>query len=68
MPDVPNDQQYDLTVGEVADLLHVHPDTVRRWSTLGRLHSWTTPGGQRRYRRSDVEALLPDEPVTEAAS
>lgn len=51
-------EPYDLTVGDVASLLHVHADTVRRWAHDGKLRSWLTPGGQRRFRRSDVEALL----------
>jgi excisionase family DNA binding protein len=52
---------YDLTVSDVADLLQVHPDTVRRWAAAGALASWRTPGGQRRFRRADVDALLAPE-------
>lgn len=58
MPSAP----YDLTVADAAELLRVHPDTIRRWAEAGDLHSWRTPGGQRRFRRSDVMALLPAEP------
>ena len=55
-------EPYDLTVGDVAEILQVHPDTVRRWSAAGDLRSWLTPGRQRRFRRSDVEALLATDP------
>lgn len=47
-----------LTTGDVAAILKVHPDTVRRWSAAGNLPSSLTPGGRRRFRRSDVDAVL----------
>ena len=56
-----------LTVGEAADVLHVSTQTVRRWDKLGHLASVRTPGNQRRYRRSDVVAVLAPKPA-EAAS
>lgn len=61
-------ERYELTVGDVAEMLHVHPDTIRRWSAQGAIKSWTTPGGQRRFRRSDIEALLAPVEPSEAAS
>ena len=53
---------YDLTVSKAAEILGVHPDTLRRWSDDGKVPAWTTPSGHRRYRRSDLDALRP--PVT----
>ncbi|MET8334428.1 BldC family transcriptional regulator [Streptosporangium canum] len=47
-----------LTAGEVAALFRVDPKTVTRWAKTGRIPSILTPGGHRRYRRVDVEALL----------
>lgn len=47
-----------LTPSEVADLFRVNPKTVTRWATAGRLHSIRTPGGHRRFRESEVHALL----------
>ena len=47
-----------LSVRAAADLLGVHVDTVRRWTSDGRLPETRTPGGHRRIARSDVEALL----------
>ena len=34
------------------------PDAVRQWADDGKLASFRTPGGQRRFRREDVEAFL----------
>jgi excisionase family DNA binding protein len=52
------EQERLMTPGEVAALFRVHVSTVARWATEGRLGAIVTPGGHRRYRRSDVEALL----------
>ncbi|MGV2383720.1 MAG UNVERIFIED_CONTAM: BldC family transcriptional regulator [Thermobifida fusca] len=47
-----------MTPAEVAQAFHVDPKTVTRWARAGRLRSVRTPGGHRRYFRSEVEALL----------
>lgn len=47
-----------LTPGEVASMFRVEPKTVTRWAASGRLASIRTPGGHRRFRESDVRALL----------
>ncbi len=47
-----------LTPGEVAHTFRVDPKTVIRWAKLGKLKPVRTPGGQRRYRESEVLALL----------
>jgi len=49
---------FDLLPIEAAEIVGVHRDTITRWADEGRLPCWKTPGGQRRFRRSDVEALL----------
>ncbi len=46
-----------LTPGAVAAVLFVDPKTVTRWARAGKIDSIRTPGGHRRYRRSDVYAL-----------
>ena len=56
-----NDEQMDgmLTVREVARLLHVHPNTLRRWSNKGRIKAYRiTSRGDRRFRREDIARLL----------
>jgi len=47
-----------LTPGEVAALFRVDPKTVTRWAAAGRISSIRTPGGHRRFRESEVKALL----------
>lgn len=50
-----------LTPGEVANLFRVDPKTVTRWAAAGRIGSIRTPGGHRRFRESEVRALLSGE-------
>lgn len=47
-----------MTPGEVAALFRVDPKTVTRWAKVGRIGSIRTPGGHRRFRESEVRALL----------
>ncbi len=47
-----------LTPGEVAALFRVDPKTVTRWASAGRIGSIRTPGGHRRFRETEVLALL----------
>jgi len=47
-----------LTPSEVAKLFRVDPKTVTRWAKSGKLSSIRTLGGHRRYRASEVRALL----------
>lgn len=47
-----------LTPGEVAAMFRVDPKTVTRWASVGRLGSIRTPGGHRRFRESEVQALI----------
>ena len=48
-----------LTVREVAVMLHVHVNTVRRWSDRGLLKSYQiNKRGDRRFRQVDVALFL----------
>ncbi|MEO6145102.1 MAG: BldC family transcriptional regulator [Dermatophilaceae bacterium] len=47
-----------LTPAEVGALFRVDPKTVTRWAKAGKLTSVRTLGGHRRYRESEVRALL----------
>ena len=48
-----------LTVRQVARLLNIHINTVRRWSNKGVLKAYRIgPRGDRRFRREDVSVLL----------
>jgi excisionase family DNA binding protein len=58
-----------LTPAEVATMFRVDPKTVTRWAKAGKLTSIRTLGGHRRYRESEVRALLagiPNQRVDEA--
>jgi excisionase family DNA binding protein len=47
-----------LTLGQAAKYLGVAQSTIRKWSDLGRVPAFYTPGGHRRYRRSDLDSFL----------
>lgn len=47
-----------LTPAEVAAMFRVDPKTVTRWAKADKLSSIRTLGGHRRYRESEVKALL----------
>jgi excisionase family DNA binding protein len=47
-----------MTSAEVARLFAVDPKTVARWANDGRINSMRTPGNHRRFRESEVRALL----------
>jgi excisionase family DNA binding protein len=47
-----------LTSGEVAAAFSVDPRTVNRWHKRGKITAIRTPGGHRRFRESEIRALL----------
>ena len=47
-----------LTLGQAAKYLGVAQSTIRKWSDNGRVPAFYTPGGHRRYRRSDLDNFL----------
>lgn len=55
--EVDQSQQW-LRPAEAAEMLGVAATTVSAWARKGTLPSFVTPGGQRRFRRGDVEQLL----------
>jgi excisionase family DNA binding protein len=51
-----------LTVQEVSQLLHVHSNTLRRWTEQGIIKAYRIgPRGDRRFRAEDVAVLLLEE-------
>ncbi|HVO70599.1 MAG TPA: helix-turn-helix domain-containing protein [Aggregatilineaceae bacterium] len=47
-----------VSLGEAAEIIGVHPATIRNWAQQGELPFRRTPGGHRRFRRSDLEHWL----------
>jgi len=47
-----------IAPAEVAALLYVDPKTVSRWAAAGKIHSIRTPGGHRRFLRSEILAMI----------
>ena len=52
------DDEKLLTPAECAALWRVDPKTITRWAKAGKLSSVRTLGGHRRYRETEVRALL----------
>lgn len=50
-----------LSLREAAEMLGMHPATVRLWADRNELPSRRTGGGHRRFRRADIEARLRQE-------
>jgi excisionase family DNA binding protein len=46
-----------VSLRHAADILGVHPATVRNWADKGDLPTRRTPGGHRRFRRSDLQKM-----------
>ena len=48
-----------LKIGDVAEMLHVHPNTLRRWCERGRIESYRLgPRGDRRFPQSEVARFV----------
>ena len=47
-----------VSLGRACKQLGVNESTLRRWADEGRIRSFRTPGGHRRYKRADLDAFL----------
>ena len=48
-----------LTIRQTAKILHVHPNTLRRWGQKGLLGVWhICPRGDRRFSKKEVMIIL----------
>lgn len=48
-----------LTIREVSQILHVHSNTLRRWSDQGIIRAYRIgPRGDRRFKREDIVSIL----------
>lgn len=53
-----DDEERWLSIDAACKLLGVDQSTLRRWSDSGQVPVVRTPGGHRRYRESDLRAVL----------
>ena len=54
-----NNMENMLTTREVAKLLHVHPNTLRRWADKGIIDTYRiTTRGDRRFRSEDIVRFI----------
>ncbi len=47
-----------LSTSQAAQALGVSLGTIRRWSDMGYLHSYRTPGGQRRFSQEQIDQFV----------
>ena len=48
-----------LTTTDVAEIMHVHPNTVRRWHEQGRIVAYRiSTRGDRRFWQSDIDRFI----------
>lgn len=48
-----------IGLAEATRMLGISASTLRRWADEGRIRTFVTPGGHRRFSRAAIEALLP---------
>ena len=61
-PDI--DSRVMLTISNAAQLLGLHPNTVRRWNKKGILKSYRIGSrGDRRFRREDIDSFLKEREI-----
>jgi excisionase family DNA binding protein len=56
------DQSEWVSLRRAAEILGVHPATVRNWADEGKLHSRRTPGNHRRFLISELQKQLQNAP------
>ena len=58
-----------LTVREVSQILHVHCNTLRRWTDMGIIKAYRIgPRGDRRFKQEDISLLLMEESKSSSAN
>lgn len=62
MTHTPHEHEW-LTLSDASKLLGVHPATLRQWSDEGKVRIFRTPGGHRRFSRTDIERMLQVTPL-----
>lgn len=62
-----DDNSPHLSLSAASKLLGVHSTTLRRWADSGAIPVYVTPGGHRRFARSDIIALAARKPLSTQA-
>jgi len=53
-----SENRASLTTQDVANLLNIHPNTVRRWANNGTLKAYRIGSrGDRRFKRKDIDGI-----------
>jgi len=58
MPTQSSSRPLGLSTSQAARALGVSLGTIRRWSDMGSLHAYRTPGGQRRFSAEEIEQFV----------
>ncbi len=53
-----NGSPLGLSTSQAAQALGVSLGTIRRWSDMGYLPSYRTPGGQRRFSQEQIDVFV----------
>jgi excisionase family DNA binding protein len=53
-----HDSPLGLSTSQAAQALGVSLGTIRRWSDMGYLQSYRTPGGQRRFSQEQIDQFV----------
>jgi excisionase family DNA binding protein len=63
-----NGSPLGLSTSQAALALGVSLGTIRRWSDMGYLQSYRTPGGQRRFSQEQIDTFLGslEQPATDS--
>jgi excisionase family DNA binding protein len=56
--ETPTHSPLGLSTSQAAHALGVSLGTIRRWSDMGYLESYRTPGGQRRFSNEQIQQFL----------
>jgi excisionase family DNA binding protein len=54
----PRPDGLDFTSSEAARYIGVSLATIRRWTDAGHIHCYRTPGGQRRFSRTQLDDFM----------
>lgn len=57
IPAIFNDKDRIYTINDVAEVAHIHPQTLRNWERAGLIEPQRISGNQRVYARKDLDRI-----------